>query len=83
MYDDYFVVIKIFDFDFDFDLAATKQLWEHCPSVCPSVCDTFFTIFLSSYYHEICRSYYHWQKVKGQGHRGQNKFYPNLGVSGL
>ena len=50
------------------------------PSVC--VCHTFFTMFPSSYHHEIFRSYYYWQKwcpckrlrseVKGQGHRDQN-----------
>ena len=53
-----------------------------CPSVCLSVCHTFFTMFPSSYHHEIFRSYYHGQKwcpckrsrseVKGQGHRGQH-----------
>ena len=53
-----------------------------CPSVRPSVCHTFFTMFPSSYHHEIFRSYYQWQKwrpckrsrseVKGQGHRGQH-----------
>ena len=32
-----------------------------CPSVCPSACHTFFTMFPSSYHHEIFRSYYHWQ----------------------
>ena len=32
------------------------------PSVRPSVCHTFFTMFPSSYYHEIFRSYYHGQK---------------------
>ena len=72
-------------------LAATKQLYKWyfpsvCPSVrpsvCPSVCHTFFTMFPSSYHHEIFRSYYHGQKwcpckksrseVKGQGHRGQH-----------
>ena len=52
-----------------------------CLSVCPSVCHTFFTMFPSSYHHEIFRSYYHGQKwcsckrsrseVKGQGHRGE------------
>ena len=52
------------------------------PSVCLSVCHTFFTMFPSSYHHEIFRSYYHGQKwcpckrsrseVKGQGHRGQH-----------
>ena len=31
-------------------------------SVCPSVCDAFFTMFPSSYHHEIFRSYYQWQK---------------------
>ena len=72
-------------------LAATKQLnkWYFpsvclsvCPSVCLSVCHTFFTMFPSSYHHEIFRSYYHGQEwcpckrsrseVKGQGHRGQH-----------
>ena len=72
-------------------LAATKQLYDWFspsvrPSVCPSVrlsvCHTFFTMFPSSYHHEIFRSYYHGQKwcpckrsrseVKGQGHRGQH-----------
>ena len=68
-------------------LAATKQLYKWYfqsvrPSVCPSVCHTFFTMFPSSYHHEIFRSYYHGQKwcpckrsrseVKGQGHRGQH-----------
>ena len=43
-------------------------------------------MFLSSYHHEIFRSYYQWQKwcpckrlrseVKGQGHRGRNPIYP-------
>ena len=31
-------------------------------SVRPSVCHTFFTMFPSSYHHEIFRSYYQWQK---------------------
>ena len=68
-------------------LAATKQLYDWfspsvCPSVCPSVRHTFFTMFPSSYHHEIFRSYYQWRKwrqckrsrseVKGQGHRGQH-----------
>ena len=68
-------------------LAATKQLYKWyfpsvCLSVCPSVCHTFFTMFPSSYHHEIFRSYYHGQEwcpckrsrseVKGQGHRGQH-----------
>ena len=76
---------------YTFFLAATKQLYDwFSPSVClsvrlsvrPSVCHTFFTMFPSSYHHEIFRSYYHGQKwcpckrsrsdVKGQGHRGQH-----------
>ena len=70
-----------------FYLAATKQLYDwFSPSVClsvrPSVRHTFFTMFPSSYHHEIFRSSYQWQKwlpckrsrseVKGQGHRGQH-----------
>ena len=58
-------------------------------SICLSVCYTFFTMFPSSYHHEIFRSYYHWQtwclfkrsrsEVKGQGHRGKKivKFDPD------
>ena len=62
---------------FSCDQAALKLLF---PSVCSSVWDTFLTMFLSSYYHEIFRSDYQWQawcpckrsrsEVKGQGHRG-------------
>ena len=48
-------------------LAATKQLYDWFslsvrPSVCPSVRHTFFTMFPSSYHHEIFRSYYQWQR---------------------
>ena len=48
-------------------LAATKQLYDWFSpsvrlSVCLSVCHTFFTMFPSSYHHEIFRSYYHGQK---------------------
>ena len=48
-------------------LAATKQLYKwYFPSVrlsvCPSVCHTLFTMFPSSYHHEIFKSYYHGQK---------------------
>ena len=76
-------------------LAATKQLYKwYFPSVCPSVrpsvrlsvCHTFFTMFPSSYHHEIFRNYYHGQKwcpckrsrseVKGQGHRDQHPTEP-------
>ena len=63
---------------FSCDQAALRTLL----SVRLSVCHTFFTMFLSSYHHEIFRSYYHWQKwcpckrsrskVKGQGHRGHD-----------
>ena len=55
-------------------------------SVCLSVRHTFLTMLLSSYHHEIFRSYYKWQKwrpckrsrseVKGQGHRGHNPTLP-------
>ena len=35
-------------------LPATKQLYEcFFPSICLSVCHTFFTMFPSSYHHEI------------------------------
>ena len=52
-------------------LAATKQLYDRfspsvrpsvCLSICLSVCHTFFTMFPSSYHHEIFRIYYQWQK---------------------
>ena len=48
-------------------LAATKQLYDWfspsvCLSVCLSVCHPLFTMFPSSYHHEIFRSYYQWQK---------------------
>ena len=33
-----------------------------CLSVCMSIFDAFFTMFPSSYHHEIFRSYYQWQK---------------------
>ena len=75
-------------------LAATKHLWEHfCPSVRPSFClpvTPLFTRFSSLCLHDIFRSYYHWYPyirsrsvVKCQGHRGQNKCCPNMGVSAL
>ena len=71
---------------FSCDQAAIWLVQSVClsvrPSVCLSVCHTFFTMFPSSYHHEIFRSYYHGQKwcpckrsrseVKGQGHRGQH-----------
>ena len=67
---------------FSCDQAAIWLVQSVCLSVRPSVCHTFFTMFPSSYHHEIFRSYYHGQKwcpckrsrseVKGQGHRGQH-----------
>ena len=49
-----------------------------------------FTMFLSLYHHSISgilaidRSDIHTKvKVKGQGHRSQNKFWPNLDIFGL
>ena len=54
--------------------------------VCPSV--THFSVFLTSYHHEIFSSYYHWQKrcpckrsrsdVKGQGYRSK-QILPQFG----
>ena len=48
-----------------------------CPSVRLSVCHTFFTMFPSSYHHEIFRSYYHVVRsdvhAKGQGQRSKVK----------
>ena len=78
-----FTICVIF---FSCDQAALQMVFSVRPSVClsvrPSVCHTFFTMFPSSYHHEIFRSYYHGQKwcpckrsrseVKGQGHRGQH-----------
>ena len=71
---------------FSCDQAAIRLVQSVRPSVRLSVrlsvCHTFFTMFLSSYHHEIFRSYYHGQKwcpckrsrseVKGQGHRGRH-----------
>ena len=63
------------------------------PSISLSVCLShhFFTMFLSTYHHEIFRSYYHWHKwcpskrsrlqARGQGSRCQNTICPNLVVS--
>ena len=47
-----------------------------CTSVCMFVCHTFFTMFFSSYHHEMFRSYYHWQKdpqAKGYGQKSTVK----------
>ena len=70
---------------FSCDQAALRTLLSVRPSVYLyirlSVCPTFFTMFPSSYHHQIFRSYYHWQKrcpcnrsrsgVKSQCHRGK------------
>ena len=78
---------------FSCDQAALQMVFSVCPSVCPSIRLSvrlshffFFTIFPSSYHHEIFRSYYQWpklgpckrsrSKVKGQGKRGQNPTLP-------
>ena len=75
---------------FSCDQAALQMVFSVCLSVCLSVCPsvrhTFFTMFPSSYHHEIFRSYYQWQKwrpckrsrseVKGQGHRGHKSTLP-------
>ena len=51
---------------FSCDQAAIWLVQSVCPSVCPSVRlsvrHTFFTMFPSSYHHEIFRSYYYGQK---------------------
>ena len=47
---------------FSCDEAALQMIFSVCLSVRPSVCHTFFTMFPSSYHHEIFRSYYHGQK---------------------
>ena len=75
------VNVALFDI-FSCDQAALQMVFSVCLSVRPSVCHTFFTMFPSSYHHEIFRSYYNGQKwcpckrsrseVKGQGHRGQH-----------
>ena len=46
---------------FSCDQAALLMVQSVSRSVHPSVCDTFLTMFLSSYHHEIFRSNYHWQ----------------------
>ena len=66
---------------FSCDQAALRTLQSARLSVRPSVCHTLFTMFLSTFHHEIFSSDYQGQKwrpcerlrseVKGQGHRGQ------------
>ena len=73
-------------FSYDVFLAATKQLYDwFSPSVRLSVYHTFFTMFPSSYHHEIFRSYYHGQKwCPCKRPRSEVKrSTPNLAVSGL
>ena len=58
------------------DQAALRTHLSVRLSVRLSVCHTFVTMFLSSYHHEIFRSYRHWQKwcpCKGQGQRSKVK----------
>ena len=60
-----------------------------CLSVCLSHLSDYDPIIVSSYHHEIVRSYYQkqkwgsckksWSEVKGQGHKRSN---PNFAVSG-
>ena len=80
------VALKRCPIVFSCDQAALQMVFSVCLSVrlsvCLSVCHTFFTMFPSSYHHEIFRSYYQWQKwrpckrsrseVKGQGHWGHD-----------
>ena len=47
---------------FSCDQAAIWLVQFVCLSVRPSICHTFFTMFPSSYHHEIFRSYHQWQK---------------------
>ena len=70
------------------DQAALRTLLP----VRPSVCDTFFTMTLSSDPHHFqeflpltkwCPCQRSRSEAKGQGYRGQNKFYPNLAVCEL
>ena len=44
------------------DQAALWMVFSVRLSVRLSVCHTFLTMFLSSYHHEMFRSYYQWQK---------------------
>ena len=47
---------------FSCDQVALRTLLSVRPSVRPSVCHTFFTMFPSSFHHEIFSSDYQWQK---------------------
>ena len=85
----WFVVAQSFFYFVDIFSCDQAALWM-VQSVRPSVClsvrlsvrHTFLTMFLSTYHHEIFRSYYQRQKwrpckrwrseVKGQGHRGHD-----------
>ena len=76
---------------FSCDQAALRTLLSDRLSVRPSVCHTVFTMFPSSYHHEIIRSYYQWQKwcpckrsrseVKCQGNKCQYLIQPFLGCN--
>ena len=56
------VALKRCSIIFSCDQAAIWLVQSVRLSVCPSFCHTFFTMFPSSYHHEIFRSYYHGQK---------------------
>ena len=68
---------------FSCDQAALRTLLSVRLSVRLSLCDTFFTMFLSSYHHEIFRSYYHWQKWCPCKRSRSQRSKPNLSVSEL
>ena len=72
---------------FSCDQAAIWLVLSVCPSVRPSVClsvrHTFFTMFPSSYHHEIFRSYYQWQKWRPCKRSRSKRSTPNLTISGL
>ena len=62
--------------NFSCDQAALITVQSVCLSVCLSVSYTFFTMFPSSYHHEISRNHYHWQNdvhTKGKGQRSKVK----------
>ena len=72
---------------FSCDQAALQMVFSVCLSVCLSVrlsvCHTFFTMFPSSYHHEIFRSYNHGQKWCPCKRSRSQRSTPNLAVSGL
>ena len=72
-----------------FDQAALRTRLSVCPYVCLSHIFRYVPLIVSSWnFLEIlpwqiwCPCKESWSNAKVQGHRGQNKFCPNLGVSG-